>query len=128
MWRMESVIDTRLNDFAGEQRKSLEHLRDTLRRLLPDAVECLSYGLPTFKVGGKSVASFDGFKNHSSYFPCSGNVLERLDSLPDWCEVSRGTLRFPTDRRLPVALVRRLVKERLSEIAAAEKTKSARRR
>jgi len=116
---MGSVIDDRLAEFSGVQRESLEHLRDTLRRILSDAVECLSYGLPTFKVAGKSVASFDGFKNHSPYFPCSGRVLSRVDSLPDWCEVSRGTLRFPTDRRLPVALVRRLVKERLSEIAAA---------
>ncbi len=125
---MGTVIDVRLNDFSGEQKESLEHLVNTLRRLLPDAVECISYGVPTFKVAGKSVASFDGFKNHSSYFPCSGNVLERLDSLPDWCEVSRGTLRFPSDRRLPVALVRRLVKERLSEITTVEGAKSARRR
>ena len=122
---MATVIDAHLREFEGEQRDSLEHLCATIRGLLPGAEECISYGIPTFKVNGKAVAGFEGYKEHCSYFPFSGNVVDKVDPLPVWCETSRGTLRFPIGRRLPVALVKRLVKVRLAEI---ETTRGARQR
>jgi uncharacterized protein YdhG (YjbR/CyaY superfamily) len=112
-----TVIDDHLRRFDGEQAASLHHLRDTIRSILPDAEETISYGMPTFKIGGTAVAGFDGFARHCSYFPHSSAVLERVGDLPEWCEVSKGTLRFPIGRQLPEPLVRRLVDTRLAEIA-----------
>jgi uncharacterized protein YdhG (YjbR/CyaY superfamily) len=101
------------------QRDTLLALRDTLRELLPDAVECMSYDMPCFKVDGVAVAGFEGFKRHCSYFPHSGNVLSQVTGVPAWCTVaSKGTLQFPVDRPLPKTLVRKLVRVRLREIAA----------
>jgi len=69
------------------------------------------------------VAAFEAFKEHWSYFPMSGSVLEQVTGLPDWVEAERGTLRVPLDRRLSKQLVRRLVRVRLDEIEAVAKSK-----
>lgn len=112
-----SPIDTYLKRFTGDQFDSLSALRDQLRELLPEAEECLSYKMPCFKVDGKAVAGFDGFKNHNSYFPHSGNIVVSIGDLPTWCEVSRGTLRFPVDKHLSKTLVKKLVRARRREIS-----------
>jgi len=106
------------------QRDTLTALRATLRELLPDATESISYNMPCVKVDGKAVAGFDGFKNHCSYFPHSGNVVGQISGVPAWCTVAtKGTLQFPVDRPLPKALVRKLVRARLREIAATDASK-----
>ena len=110
-------IDSHLARFDPPQRDTLAVLRDTLRELLPDAEECISYNMPCFKIDGVAVAGFDGFKKHCSYFPHSGNIVGRVAGIPTWCTVaSAGTLQFPVDRPLPKTLVRRLVRARLREI------------
>ena len=106
------------------QRDTLTALRATLRDLLPNASESISYNMPCFKVDGKAVAGFDGFKNHCSYFPHSGNVVGQITGVPAWCTIaSKGTLQFPVDRPLPKTLVRKLVHARLREIAAKQGSK-----
>ncbi len=118
-------VDAHLAALPQPQRDTLAALRAMLRELLPDAQECLSYNMPCFKVDGKAVAGYDGFKQHCSYFPHSGNVVQHVSAIPAWCTVAtKGTLQFPVDRPLPKALVRRLVRARLDEIA----TKTAGRR
>lgn len=111
-------IDDHLAGLPAPQRETLEHLRDTLRELLPTAEEKLSYRMPCFAVAGKAVAGFDGFKDHCSYFPHSGSVLARVDNLPAWAEVDKGTLRFPIGRKLPKGVVRKLIRVRLDQISA----------
>ena len=109
-----SVIDRHLAKFSGEQRESLSHLRETILSIVPQAEECLSYGMPAFAINGKVVA---GFKKHCSYFPHSGSVLEEIESFPEWCEVSKGTLRFPIGKKLPKSLVRKLISVRRRELS-----------
>jgi uncharacterized protein YdhG (YjbR/CyaY superfamily) len=112
-------IGAHLATVPQPQRDTLTALRATLRDLLPDAEECISYNMPCFKVDGMAVAGFDGFNRHCSYFPHSGNVLGQVTGIPDWCTVaSTGTLQFPVDRPLTKTLVRKLVRARLDEIAA----------
>jgi uncharacterized protein YdhG (YjbR/CyaY superfamily) len=111
-------IDEHLATLAEPQRETLTHLRDTLRDLLPAAEERISYGMPCFAVQGKAVAGFDGFRDHCSYFPHSGSVLDKVTGLPPWAEADGGTLRFPIGKRLPKAVLRKLISARLDEIAA----------
>jgi uncharacterized protein YdhG (YjbR/CyaY superfamily) len=117
MARTASPIDKHLKQFGGEQLESLIALRDVLREALPDAEEKIAWGMPTFALNGKNVAHFQGFKKHCSYFPGSGGIAATLDTLPDWCEVSKGTIRFPIGKKLPKTLVTKLVKLRLAEMA-----------
>jgi len=116
-----TVIDKHLRKFSKEQRETLHQLRETILSIIPHAKETLSYGMPAFEIGGKIVAGFDGFKNHCSYFPHSGSVLEEIDSFPAWCEVSKGTLKFPIGRKLPKSLVRKMISIRKRQLAEANK-------
>jgi uncharacterized protein YdhG (YjbR/CyaY superfamily) len=119
MSRREDPIAAHLATLPQLQRDTLTALRTTLRELLPDASESLSYNMPCFKVDGVAVAGYDGFKDHCSYFPHSGNVVGAIAGVPAWCTIaSKGTLQFPVDRPLPKTLVRKLVQARLREIAA----------
>lgn len=111
-----SAVDQYLSQFSGPQRHSLNALRETLHLVAPIATECISYGLPCMKLNDRAIAGFGGFRGHNSYFPHSGSVLERVSAIPVWCETSRGTLRFPVDRELSIALVRRLIRARLLDI------------
>lgn len=113
------TVDEYLAAAPEPQRATLGELRDTLREVLPDAVETISYGVPAFKVEGKAVAGYAYFKNHCSYFPHSGSVLRAMtDELAgyDW---DKGTLRFGVDRPLPKPLVESLVRERLRQLDLA---------
>ena len=116
-----SAIDRHLKKFSGEQLETLQHLRETILSIVPQAKETISYGMPAFEIDGKVVAGFEGFKKHCSYFPHSGSVLEELDIFPEWCEVSKGTLKFPIGKKLPKTLVRKLISVRRRQIIEKQK-------
>ena len=116
-----SVIDRHLKKFSGEQLETLQHLRETIHSIVPNAKETISYGMPAFEIDGKVVAGFEGFKKHCSYFPHSGSILEGIEGIPEWCEVSKGTLKFPIGKKLPKTLVRKLISVRRKQIIEKQK-------
>jgi uncharacterized protein YdhG (YjbR/CyaY superfamily) len=109
-------VDAYLSQVPEPQRSTLMQLRTTLRRLLPDADETLSYGVPAFEVDGKPVAGYAAFEKHCSYFPHSGSVLNQLEHELAGYRWSKGTLQFPTNTPLPEGLVRHLVEVRLAQL------------
>lgn len=110
------TVSQYLDEAPEPQRTTLLTLRDTLREILPEAEETISYNMPAFKVHGKAVAGFAYFKSHCSYFPHSGTVLPDLaDELGDY-QWTKGTLQFPVDEPLPTSLVRRLVEVRREQL------------
>ncbi len=111
-----ATVDEYLDSAPEPHRSTLVELRATLRQILPDADEALSYGVPAFKVKGKAVAGYAHFKNHCSYFPHSGSVFPELADELTGYRWSKGTLQFPVDRPLPMPLVRRLVEVRLEHL------------
>ena len=116
-------IDRHIEQLSERHQAPLRHIRALLHEVLPAGEETIKYAMPCIAVQGKGVAAFDAFKEHWSYFPMSGSVLERVTGLPDWVEAERGTLRVPLDKRLTKQLVRRLVRVRLDEIEAAANRK-----
>jgi uncharacterized protein YdhG (YjbR/CyaY superfamily) len=112
-----SVIDEYLATLPEPQRDTLAGLCGSLRDLLPAAEETISYRMPCFAVQGKAVAGFDGFRDHCSYFPHSGSVIGQVTGIPAWADADAGTLRFPIGKRLPKALLRRLIRVRLDQIS-----------
>jgi uncharacterized protein YdhG (YjbR/CyaY superfamily) len=111
-------IEEYLRALDPEARTTLERLRATLVELLPHAQECMKYGMPALAVDGKGVAGYAAFADHCSYFPMSGAVLDAAGDAVAGYTISKGGLQFPFGGRLPVGLVRRLVRLRLDEIAA----------
>ena len=108
-------IDQYLNALDEPKRGTLSRLRQTILDILPEAEQAISYGLPAFKVQGKTVAGFAAFKNHLSYLPHSGSVFPQLQDELKGYVTSTGALRFAIDQPLPVPLVEKLIAVRLQQ-------------
>jgi uncharacterized protein YdhG (YjbR/CyaY superfamily) len=108
-------IDQYIDALEEPKRTTLARLRQTILNIVPEAEEGISYGVPAFKVRGKTIAGFAAFKNHLSYLPHSGSVFPELkDELKDY-SVSSGALRFSAGEPLPVPLAGRLIAVRLRQ-------------
>ena len=95
-------------------RATLQKVRQMIKAAAPKATEVISYGIPTFKLDGKMLVSYAAFKNHCSFFP--GTVINEFPEVLKAYETSKGTIRFPTDKPLPAALVKKIVKARAERI------------
>jgi len=110
-------VDEYLAAVEQPKRATLEELRRTILDIVPAADQCITYGMPTFKLDGKAIAGFAAFRRHLSYFPHSGSVLPVLaDELAGY-KTSKGALQFPVDQPLPRALVAKLIAVRRAELA-----------
>jgi uncharacterized protein YdhG (YjbR/CyaY superfamily) len=115
-WMSREQVDAYLAKVEGPKRSTLEELRRTILAIVPEAEECISYQVPAFRVGGRVIAGFAAFKNHLSYLPFSGSVLNQLPEELTGYERTLGSLHFPVDRPLPESLVKKLIEVRLGEI------------
>ncbi len=109
-------IDDYLATLAEPKRATLQTLRQTIRDIVPDAEEVISYGMPAFRLNGKVIAGFAAFKNHLAYLPHSGSVLTELRKELVGYTSTEGSLHFPIDKPLPKALVKKLIAVRLSQV------------
>ena len=98
---------------SADKRAALETLRKNIKAAVPKAEECISYGVPAFRLNGKFLVAYAAAKNHCSFFP--GAVIEQLKEMKDY-DTSKGTIRFPANKPLPPALVRKLVKLRIARM------------
>ena len=111
-------IDDYLAKVEAPKRATLQKLRQTIRDILPDAEEVISYGMPGFRLNGQMIVGFAAFKNHLAYLPHSGSVFSALrDDLAGYTYTD-GSLHFPIDKPLPKALVKKLIAVRLRQIKA----------
>jgi uncharacterized protein YdhG (YjbR/CyaY superfamily) len=110
------VIDEYLDALDEQKRATLQELRQTILAIIPNAEECISYGMPAFRLEGKVIAGFAAFKNHLSYLPHSGSVIPELSDDLAGYKSTAGSLHFPIDRPLPRALVRKLIATRLKQV------------
>jgi uncharacterized protein YdhG (YjbR/CyaY superfamily) len=112
-------IDQYLAAVSDEGRSALERLRKTIRSAAPDATETIGYGVPMFKHQGRPLVSFGASRNHCSFYVMSTEVMSRHAADVEKFDTSPGTIRFPAQKPLPSALVRKLVKARIAEIEEA---------
>ena len=109
-------IDDYLARLDAPKRSTLQELRRTIRSIVPEAEQGISYGAPAFRLHGKLIAGFAAFKSHLSYLPHSGSVLAELPDDVAGYVTSKGALQFAIDKPLPKALVKKLIATRLGEI------------
>lgn len=112
-------IDDYLAALDEPQRSTLEALRAAILRVVPDAEQCISYGMPAFRWHGKVIAGFAAFTHHLSYLPHSGSVLDQLPEEFAGFGGTKGALHFSIDEPLPAALVEQLIAIRRRQIEAS---------
>src|SRR4029079_4987139 len=107
------TIDNYLAGATPDQRAALQQLRETIHTVTPKAEECISYGIPAFRLNGRSLVFFGAWANHCSFYPGSSATLKKFqDGLKDF-QVTNGTILLSRDKPLPQALVKKLVKARI---------------
>ena len=107
-------VDEYLAGVPEPARGTLNRIRAVIRSAMPaDAAEAISYGIPAFKYKG-SLVWYAAFSNHCSLFP-TASVLEAFKNELKGFSTSKGTIHFPTDKPLPTALVKKLVRARVAQ-------------
>jgi uncharacterized protein YdhG (YjbR/CyaY superfamily) len=110
-----TTIDEYLAPLSADKRAALERLRKAIRAAAPKAEEYIGYGLAAFRLDGKPLVAFGASAKHCAFYPMSSaTVDDHRDALAGY-DTSKGTIRFPADKPLPAALVRKLVKARIAE-------------
>lgn len=96
-------------------RSSLSKIRATIRAAVPaDATEGISYGMPVFKYHGLLVG-YAAFKNHCSFFPMNSSLVQEFKEELSAYKTAKGTIQFPSDKPLPAALLKKMVKIRVMD-------------
>ena len=108
-------VDEYLADVREPARSTLNRIRAAIRSAVPpEATEAISYRIPTFRYKGPLVG-FAAFSDHCSFFPMSPSVMEAFQNELQDFHTSKGTIRFPVDKPLSTAFVRKLVKARIAQ-------------
>ena len=110
------TIGEYLAALSPDKRAALQKLRRAIKAAASKAEECVSYGIPAFRLNGKMLVWFGAATNHCSFFPGAYPIRKHKNELKRY-KISKGTVRFSPDQPLPAALVRKLVKARIAERA-----------
>jgi uncharacterized protein YdhG (YjbR/CyaY superfamily) len=121
-----SSIDEYIAAFPPETKKILQELRATIKAAAPDAVEKISYQIPTFYLNGNLV-HFAAFKNHIGFYPTPSGIQAFKQELSIY-ESAKGSVQFPIDKPLPLKLVGKIVKFRVAENLKKSAGKSRKRK
>ena len=114
--RKPKTIDEYLAGVNADHRDALQKLRQMIHAIAPKAEECISYGIPAFRLNGHSLVFFGAWANHCAFYPGSSDTLKKFRKELSDFQTSKGTLRFFPDKPMPVALVKKLVQARIAEI------------
>jgi len=98
-------------------RRDLKKIGAAIRAAASDAVEGVSYGIPSFKLNGRMLLWYAAWKNHTSVYPLTAGVRRAIGADIKKYKSSKGTIQFPLDKAPPVMLVRRIVKARVAEMS-----------
>jgi len=109
------TIDEYLAGVNADQRVALEKLRTIIRAAAPKVEECISYGVPAFRLNGRSLVFFGAWANHCSFYPGSSTTLKKFRGDLKGFQITKGTIRFSPDKPLPITLAKKLVKARIAE-------------
>jgi uncharacterized protein YdhG (YjbR/CyaY superfamily) len=110
-----ATIDEYLARVSPDQRVLLQKLRKAIHAVVPMTEECISYGIPAFRLNGRSLVFFGAWANHCSFYPGSSTTLKKFRGDLKGFQVTKGTVRFSPDNPLPITLLKKLVKARIAE-------------
>lgn len=109
------MIDEYLNKLEPAQKTELQRIRRIIEKLVPNATEVISYGMPGFQYKSKYLITFGAFKNHLSLFPGSHAIEVLSDALQPYT-ISKGTIQFSTQNPISDDIIKAIVQVRLNDI------------
>lgn len=109
------TIDEYLAQAEPRHAEVLERIRILIKREVPEAVEGIGYGMPSYKYKGKPLIYFASFKNHMSLFPTPGPI-EALRTQLQGYKVTKGTIQFTLEKPLPDEFIVAFVRQRKADI------------
>ena len=110
-----ATIDEYLASVSPDKRALLQTLREAIHAAAPNTEECISYGIPAFRLNGRSLVFLGAWANHCSFYPGSSTTLKKFRGDLKGFQITKGTIRFSPDNPLPITLVKKLVKARMAE-------------
>ena len=108
------TIDEYINTFPEGVQVILEKIRRTIQKAAPEAVEAISYGIPTFKLNGRYLVYFAGWKNHVGFYPMPSGAKAFRKELSLYKQ-GKGSIQFPLDKSIPYDLIHKIVIFRVRE-------------
>lgn len=108
-------VDKYIAGFPNDVQERLQQMREAILKIIPDAEEKIGYGIPTYKVNGKNLVHFGGFKNHVGFYPTPSGITSFDKELAPY-KKAKGSVNFPHDQKLPLSLVTKIVRFRLEEL------------
>jgi uncharacterized protein YdhG (YjbR/CyaY superfamily) len=111
------TIDEYIAGFPEQTRRALEEVRAAIREAAPDAVETVSYAIPTFDLRGRHLVHFAGYERHVGFYPSPDGIAAFAAELAGF-QSAKGSVRFPLDAPLPLDLVRRMTAYRVEQVLA----------
>ena len=108
-------IDEYIAAFPAATQDVLRRMRTLIRASAPDAVETISYAIPTFDLNGRHLVHFAGYDRHVGFYPTASGIAAFKDELTGY-KSAKGSVQFPLGQPLPVELIRRIVEFRVAEV------------
>jgi uncharacterized protein YdhG (YjbR/CyaY superfamily) len=109
-----SNIDEYIANFPKETQIILEKIRTTIKNIVPESEETISYAMPAFKLNKKALVYFAGYKNHIGFYATPTGHKEFKEELSNYKQ-GKGSVQFPLDNQIPYDLIKRIVKFRVEE-------------
>ena len=117
-------IDEYIARFPSDTQEVLKQIRTTIKKIVPDAEETISYGIPTFNLNGTYLIYFAAYKKHIGFYPVPSRIEEVDKKFASFKTSGKGTIQFPLNKPMPLKLIIKLVRFKLKEnIEKAEKKK-----
>jgi len=107
-------IDQFIAQYPASTRKLLIQLRAAIHEAASGLDEAITYGIPTFKLGKKSIVHFSGYEHHIGFYPTASGIAAFQKEFKNF-KTSKGTVQFPIGEPLPLDLVTRIVQFRVKE-------------
>lgn len=111
---MNSEIEAYLNQFDKDVQDRLRQVDSIIRQLIPDAEDCIKYGIPSFVLHGQNMVHYAGYKKHVGFYPTPNVIAHFKDEYErhnfKW---AKGSVQFPNDQPLPIDLIKSMIVKRL---------------
>jgi uncharacterized protein YdhG (YjbR/CyaY superfamily) len=107
------TIDQYIAGFPRDVQEILQQIRKTIQKATPDAVEAISYAMPTFKLNGNLI-HFAAYKNHIGLYPAPQGIEAFKKELSAY-KGAKGSVQFPLDQPMPLTLITKIVKFRVAQ-------------